>query len=218
MLTFPMKKIGWMVQRGDPLTDVVEVVESSFSTALSGSSPDQMFLDMFAATMWLVDGYGHYFYGTTIYPLLFLPIPRQLWPEKPIISTYLYELRNPLRPIYWAGMGGTMLGEAYANFGLIGVIVLPCIMGYCLGRFYFAAMRRPYYSVWRFTYVIFASCLVQVFRDGLQSAVVFPVVDMMPLAAIAMFSCLSFRHKRTWNFDQPKFSSGGARGAVRERA
>jgi oligosaccharide repeat unit polymerase len=218
MLTFSMKTIGWMVQRGDPLSDVIPVVEDSFSTAISGSSPDQMFLDMFAATMWLVDGYGHYFYGTTIYPLLFLPIPRQLWPEKPSISQYLYEIRDPLRPIYWAGMGGTMLGEAYANFGPFGVVIVPCIIGYCLGRFYFSAMRRPYYSVCRFMYVTVGCCLVQVFRDGLQSAVVFPLVDMMPLVAIALLSYFSFRRRVTRNFDQTKFNLGSARSAIGERA
>jgi oligosaccharide repeat unit polymerase len=196
MLVFPMKRVGLMLRQGQPLSDVVDVASESFSEVLGVSSQDQRFLDMFAATMWLVDEHGHYFYGTTVYPLLFLPIPRQLWPDKPIISTYLYEIRNPLRPIYWAGMGGTMLGEAYANFGLIGIAIVPCMMGYWLGKFYFAAMRRPYYSVCRFMYVTLACCLVLVFRDGLQSVVVLPVVDMMPLTAIAVLSYISWRRKQ----------------------
>ena len=203
MLTFPMKRVGQMVRQGEPLAEIVDVVKDSSSTVLSGSSPDQKFLDMFAATMWLVDGYGHYFYGTTIYPLVFLPIPRQLWPDKPGITTYLYEIRNPIRPIYWGGMGGTMLGEAYANFGVIGIAIVPGIIGYWMSKFYFAAMRRSYYSVCRFMYVTVACCLIQVFRDGLQSVVVFPVVDMMPLTAIAALSALSyilFRRKQTLRF------------------
>jgi hypothetical protein len=100
-------------------------------------------------------------------------------------------------------MGGTMLGEDYANFGVIGIAIMPGIIGYWLGKFYFAAMRRPYYSVFRFAYVTVACCLVQVFRDGLQSAVVFPVVDMMPLAAIATLSYVSFRRSRTLKSFQP---------------
>jgi oligosaccharide repeat unit polymerase len=215
LLTFPMKGIGRMVRQGRPLSDIVEVTTNSLSDALRGSSPDQMFLDMFAATTWLVDDYGHYFYGTTIYPLLFLPVPRQLWPDKPTLSTYLYEIRNPIRPIYWAGMGGTILGEAYANFGLIGVAIVPFVLGYWMGRFYFAAMRRPYFSVCRFLYVTAACCLVQVFRDGLVSAIVFPVVDMMPLVAIAILSYVSFRHTNARNLLRSSFVLGSTTGVNR---
>jgi hypothetical protein len=215
MLAFPMKKLGRMVQKGLPFSDLAEVASASFSESLRGQAPDQMFLDMFAATMWLVDDSSRYFYGTTVYPLLFLPVPRQLWPEKPEVSTYLYEIRNPVRPIYWGGMGGTMLGEAYANFGVIGIALVPGVMGYFLARFYFAAMRHRYFSVYRFMYVIVASCLVQVYRDGLQSLVIFPLVDMMPLAAIAILSCVSLRRKRGRDFVSPAFAPGRARGVTR---
>jgi len=208
MLTFPMKQLGRMVQRGESLSDMVSVASDSFSEVLRGTAPDQMFLDQFAATVWLVDDSGRHFYGQTLYPLLFLPVPRQLWPDKPNFSFYLYETRNPARPIYWCGMGGTIHGESYANFGLIGVPIVSFILGYWLGNFYFTAMRRSYFSVYRFMYVTVACCLVQVFRDGLNALVLFPVVNMMPLVAIAALSYVSYRRKRAWNPRYPSFVPG----------
>ena len=109
-----------------------------------------------------------------------------------------------------------MLGEAYANFGVIGIALVPCIMGYYLTSFYFRALRHPYFSVYRFMYVIWASCLVLVFRDGLQSLVVFPVVDMMPLVAIALLSyIISNRRRGTPSCLQQRFAFGHAGGTTK---
>jgi oligosaccharide repeat unit polymerase len=196
ILFFPMKQLGWMVQGGHSLSDTVDVVSESFSEVIHGTSPDQQFLDMFACTIWLVDEHDHYFYGSTIFPLIFLPVPRQLWPEKPSLVEYLYEIRNKERPMYWAGMTPTLLGESYANFGLAGIAVIPLLVGYGLGKFYFVAMHRPYYSVFRFTYAILGCCLLEIFRDGFLSLIVFPVVNMMPLVAIAVLSYISFRRRQ----------------------
>lgn len=184
----PMKKAGFMIRQGQPLSDAAEVVTDSFSTSVRGESPDQLFMDMFASMIWLVDRDGHYYYGSTIAPLVYLPIPRQLWPEKPSLVQYLYDIRNPSRPMYWAGMTPTYLGEAYANFGLIGIVAMPFISGYVLGSFYFTAMRKPYFSVFRYMYAVVACSLIQFFRDGLFALIVFPVVNMMPLVIIAVLS------------------------------
>ena len=177
-----------MIREGKPFSNVTEVVADSFSKSARVASPDQMFMDMFASMIWLVDRYGHYYYGSTIAPLIYLPIPKQLWPDKPSLVQYLYDIRNPLRPMYWAGMTPTYLGEAYANFGLIGIAAVPLFSGYILGIFYFTALRRPYFSVYRFMYVVISCSMIQFFRDGIFSLVVFPVVNMMPLVVIAVLS------------------------------
>jgi hypothetical protein len=60
-----------------------------------------------------------------------------------------------------------------------------------LARFYFTAMRDSYYSVFRFIYIMVACNLIQVFRDGLISLVVFTLVNMAPLVVIAVLSWLT---------------------------
>ena len=77
--------------------------------------------------------------------------------NKPAVNEYQYELSSPSRSIALSGMVPTHHGESYAT---------SCAWGhhypvaaYWLGRFYFAAMRRPYLSVFRFLYLT-APCLL----------------------------------------------------------
>jgi hypothetical protein len=58
------------------------------------------------------------------------------------------------------------------------------LTAYWLARIYFRAYRRSYYSVVRFSYLLIACNLIQVYRDGLMSLFIFTVVNMMPLSAI----------------------------------
>jgi hypothetical protein len=215
ILSFPMKKLGSMVQVGKSTSDIVDVASEEFSLFLRGETDDQKFMDMFASTIWLVDGSGRHFYGTIYYPLLVMPIPRQLWPNKPNLNWYWTEIDSPARPMYRAGMVANMLGEAYANFGPIGIVAVPFVIGYYLGKFYFTAMRKPYLSIYRFSYVIVACSLIQVFRDGLFAVAIFPLVNMMPLTVIVLCSFIVANRKRPSDFRPSSFLSNRARRPAR---
>ena len=64
--------------------------------------------------------------------------------------------------------------------------------GHALGLAIFLAWFRrkayaaPYDSVLRFSYVVLSVNLIQVYRDGLQSIIVFTFVNMMPLVVMVM--------------------------------
>jgi len=214
----PLKGIGRMLQSGAPISDIQEAAVRSFDDLTEGRASDHLVLDEFACTVSLVDESHRYFYGSLYYPLLTLPIPRQLWSDKPIVNGYQYELSNPSRPMAVSGMVPSLHGESYANFGPLGIIIISFGVAYWLGRFYFAAMQSSYFSVYRFTYIVVACNLVQVFRDGLISLVMFTVVNMMPLVAIAILSYVSFRRKKAQNFLQRSFPSSRARGVTRRPA
>jgi hypothetical protein len=214
IVVFPLKGIGGMVQTGAPISDIQEAVVNSFADVTEGRSSDQLVLDEFACTVSLVDDSHRYFYGSLYYPLLTLPIPRQLWWDKPAVNEYQYELSSPSRPMALAGMVPTLHGESYANFGPFGVVIISFVLAYWLGRFYFAAMRSGYFSVYRFTYIVVACNLIQVFRDGLISLVMFTVVNMMPLVAIVILSYVSFRRKKARNVPRHPFLPGRANGVT----
>jgi hypothetical protein len=210
----PLKSIGRMVQSGAPISDIKEAAINSFDDVTEGRASDHLVLDEFACTVSLVDDFHRYFYGSLYYPLLTLPIPRQLWWDKPIVNGYQYELSNPSRPMAVSGMVPTLHGESYANFGPFGIIIVSFVVAYWLGRFYFAAMQSSYFSVCRFAYVVVACNLVQVFRDGLISLVMFTVVNMMPLVAVAILSYVSFRRKKVRNSLRRPFPRSRARGVT----
>jgi hypothetical protein len=214
LVFFPLKTIGHMVQKGEPVSDIVEVTSNMISDVTGGHSEDQMVLDEFASTVSLVDDSHRYYYGTLYYPLFTLIVPRQWWPDKPPLNWYQHEISNPSRPMSRVGMVATLHGESYANLGILGIIIIGYGFAYCLGWFYFAALRKSYFSVYRFTYVMVACNLIQVFRDGLISLVVFTLVNMAPLVAIAVLSYFSFRRNRIWGYPSPSFVPDRERGAA----
>ncbi len=173
-----------MAQEGEGVEEIADVTRQSVNKALVAKAPDQMFLDEFACALTLSDDAGHFYYGATYLPLITLPIPRQWWPEKPGLADYMNEISKPWRPMGEMGMIVTFLGESYINFGYLGIFLISFLLAYGLGRIYFVAYRNPYLSVVRMAYLLIACNLLQVYRDGLASIVVFTWVNMMPLMVI----------------------------------
>jgi len=160
------------------------------STVFSGSHPDQTILDQFASTLTLADQHGKLFWGSTYSGLLTVIVPRQLWPEKPGLADFEKEISTPERPMAADGMVVTMLGEFYLNFSYVGVVVLSFAVAYASGRWFHAVYQCGYFTLARFMYLLVACNLLQVFRDGLISLFVFPVINMMPLTAIVLLHLL----------------------------
>lgn len=186
LIYFPLKSIGQMAQEGDSVDEIVIMSTDSVNSALAAKAPDQQFLDQFACALSLIDDTGSYYYGATYLPLVTLPIPRQWWPEKPSLADYLYEISKPWRPIAELGMIVTFLGESYVNFGYAGIIIIPMLLAYVLGRVYFRAYRSNYFTIARLAYLLIACNLIQVYRDGLVSIVIFTWVNMMPLMVLIL--------------------------------
>jgi hypothetical protein len=197
LIYFPLKSIGQMAQEGDSVNEIVTTSTQTVNTALAAKAPDQQFLDQFACGLALMDDAPHY-YGTTYLALMTLPIPRQWWPEKPGLADYLQDISKPWRPMGEMGMIVTFLGESYINFGNAGIILVPLLFAYVLGRIHFHAYRSNYFSVVRLSYLLIACNLIQVYRDGLVSIVVFTWVNMMPLMIIVLMHYLlpSTRRKK----------------------
>ncbi|HKP12548.1 MAG TPA: O-antigen polymerase [Blastocatellia bacterium] len=186
LIYFPLKSIGQMAQEGESVNEIVTMSTESVNQALAAKAPDQYFLDEFACALSLTDDAGHYYYGATYLALVTLPVPRQWWPEKPGLADYLHEISKPWRPMGEMGMIVTFLGESYVNFGYPGIVLIPMLLAYVLARAYFRAYRSDYFTVLRLSYLLIACNLIQVYRDGLVSIVIFTWVNMMPLMVIVL--------------------------------
>lgn len=188
LLFYPLKTIGRLAQEGVSFTETANASLEIIQGAIAGQADDQTFLDQFASAVTLTDDNGRFFYGGTYLPILTLPIPKQFWPDKPGLADYLAEISRPWRPMKEFGMIVTLLGESYLNFGYVGLLVIPMLLAYTLSRAYFRAYRKNYYTAFHFAYLLVASNLLQVYRDGLSSLVVFTMVNMMPLMAIVILN------------------------------
>ncbi len=191
LIYFPLKSIGHMAQEGESVGEIVMTSTATVNEALAAKAPDQYFLDEFACGLSLMDDAGHYYYGSTYLALVTLPVPRQWWPDKPGLADYLQDISKPWRPMGDMGMIVTFLGESYVNFGYAGVVIIPLLLAYVLGRVYFYAYHSNYFTIARLSYLLIACNLIQVYRDGLVSIVVFTWVNMMPLMVIVLLHYIS---------------------------
>jgi hypothetical protein len=186
VLFFPMKQIGYQIYTGEEIGKIADSVTDTVTELSEGAAPDQKFLDEFASALTLLDRQGTKYMGSTFLSLLTLPIPRALWRDKPELSSYVADISTRSRPMRAGGMIATYLGEAYANFGLAGIFLMPPIIALLLAMFHRRARASAYHSVLRFSYVLVCVNLVQVYRDGLESLFVFVFVNMMPLAVLVL--------------------------------
>lgn len=186
LVFYPLKRVGRLVQQGANLEEIVDQTQDAVSDALVGRAEDQALLDEFAMALTLLDENGKWYLGEPYVALATLPVPRFLWPEKPAVSDYIKDFSRPWRPMYGNGMVVTFLGEAYANFGYVGIAIIPFLLAFVLARVHQSLFGQPYGTLWHFAYLLVACNLIQVYRDGLTSIVFFVLVHMMPLAAIVL--------------------------------
>jgi oligosaccharide repeat unit polymerase len=67
----------------------------------------------------------HYMYGSSYARVFFFLLPRKIFPEKP--PGFAIQLANIYEPGETTSLAATQLGELYANFGVLSVVLLPLI-------------------------------------------------------------------------------------------
>ena len=183
-LIFPrLKYIGQALQYGDTQEALAQFGQAfvkdnqSYVETLAGED----FLDQFAGGLSLVDGNDRKFMGSTYLAIITLPIPRAWWPNKPGLADHMQEISTSGRRYDVEGRIMTYLGEAYANFGYAGLILIPALLGYLLTAACLRATTGPMLRLGRYLYLVFFMALIQTFRDGLLSIFVFTFVHNMPM-------------------------------------
>lgn len=179
---FCLKIVSDSLRRGDDLSTLSQNVTHYISTSATEQSGggDTQFLDMTACYITLVNQSGHYAFGKNWWPVLVVFIPRQLWPEKPKMSQYQWDISTDERPVHRLGLTAGLTGDGYINLGYLGVILIPCSIAYIYGRWYFRAMTAPPTSLARFAFISLIPYFVQVCRDGVRSSILFPITAGTP--------------------------------------
>jgi hypothetical protein len=100
-------------------------------------------------------------YGSTFLPSLvnsvFVLVPRTLLPVKPDVNSPYNVFDKKYFPGYGGSLPITYVGEAYYNFGLLGVVGVMFVFGVAQGAFYNYCRRRSRYNLGlRVAYVMVA--------------------------------------------------------------
>ena len=124
-----------------------------------------------------------YMYGQSYYRLLFVPIPRSLWPDKPYNSQIvLAQWINP-GTLRIASIPVGIIGDLYVNFGMWGILGLLGF-GCAFGRL--DRSRQLNYAL--FLAVSFAS-VFHMARDGFNNPVIEMLVSFIIARLVANYLC-----------------------------
>lgn len=180
---FPqLKRIGQAYQTND-WDRLFGLVGASFSGAKGDvdAAGGEGFLDQYAGSLTMIDMNGEFYRGRTYLAILTLPVPRALWADKPGLADHTRAISTVDRQYGQEGRIITYLGESYINFGYIGFMLVPALLGYVLTYWCLRATSGPFDRFDRFIYVFFFMSFIQLFRDGLASIVVFTFAHNIPI-------------------------------------
>jgi hypothetical protein len=184
LVWFVFKPVAAGIRAGDdPRTIFADAGKYFAEQTTSEGSLDTELLDCQATYMAAADEQGKRYYGATLLPLVYLPIPRFVWPDKPLPNEWSWELSSSVRRMAPTGMTAQLSGESYVNFGWIGCVVIPFLYILGMQMFYRRVRNHDLGSVAHWIYLVLLISMVQVFRDGLNSLFVYPCVTYLPLVA-----------------------------------
>ena len=135
--------------------DVVESVAITVEHAMGGA----YFMDP-AKLSAIVDRNPGYLYGASFAMFLVAPIPRVLWPSKPVVRLGPYVAQEILDYNNDSGSPPSAIGEFYLNFGILGVLFGMSCLGAVAALLYRAVPLAPDPGNARVRYTLFMLCIV----------------------------------------------------------
>lgn len=190
MVFLPMKYVGKLIQQGASTEDLIEFASEYRESLDIGANADFSFLDMYASTLTLIDQKGKYYYGSTYLNLLLIPIPRPFWQDKPSLVQWITDVSTSSRNLKELGAIPTIYGEAYVNFGYLGIIFIPFLFAKYSARWYYKILSTHPQSVNLYLYLYFSAIIIQVYRDGLNAIFIFLSAYNMPGFFVYIFSII----------------------------
>jgi oligosaccharide repeat unit polymerase len=154
--------------------------EASFSEVLenywdnrgdAAVTADMQEFDVLVAVLSVVPERAGYTYGTQYLRLLIWPIPRQLWPDKPVYTSIV----NLVDYGNFEFLTITLFADSYISLGVPGMIIVLFLISIALNNLYLTAVRgqRPVFLLTYFCVLMYSPII---FRDGPVSAAYFILV------------------------------------------
>ena len=143
-------------------------------------SPDFANFDYLTFVMSVVpERTGMYTYGGQYAQLFTEPIPRQLWPGKPVGSPIrLFNLNNYG---HFFGLTPSLVGDGWMSGGWLGIIITMTVVGAILGFLHRWFWRHSGNNMAALCYLIGLAMLPQWYRDGGISIAKFVFWNLSPL-------------------------------------
>lgn len=145
------------------------------------ASWDYSVFDVFVTILYKLN---HYTFGLTNVQYLLSYVPRVLWTGKPLDQGFMLYVTNKFYGDVFSQTGstfaGTIVGEGYLNFGLVGVFLYSFFFSLMLSRVY----KNACYRVDSSSIIIYSLAFPfsqQVVRGGLDVVINFALLILVPL-------------------------------------
>lgn len=179
-----LKYIGRAFQNQDYSEMWLQFSQSFKPSVASDEQSSEQFLDQYCGFISMTDTAQKVGYGSNYAAILLLPIPRDIWPSKPGQADHIAEVSTPTRQYDREGRITTYIGEAYYNFRYLGVFFIAGFSGYFLTRWCLRSVIGPFRRLEVFTYALFFTTLIQFYRDGASSIVIYGIAHQIPFITI----------------------------------
>lgn len=132
---------------------------------------------------------GTYEYFVNQLQIFTEPVPRSLWPDKPVGQPI--RLFNLFDYGYPVGMTRSLPGEGWTQLGYLGVVIWCALWGGVLGTLYDRFARSRQNPVQVYAYFALLSLMIVCFRDGLLISVLrYSIFAFAPLLVMIAFQRL----------------------------
>ena len=125
--------------------------------------------------------------GKSYINLIYTPIPRVIWPEKPTIKIGPYVAQEILKYNNRSGAPPGGIGELYLNFGWIGVIFGSFLLGLIMALIHRNAISASNPAVGAIKYAIYMICIILFLTTEFSGAII-----SLIRYSIALFICEMF--------------------------
>jgi hypothetical protein len=183
LISIPLKQIGISIRDGNSI-NLTEVLQNSLTEIVEGESGELALIEQSAAMVGNLDKKEKVFYGETYASIFFFFIPRDWWKEKPALNEWQDEISDSGRRFSEMGQISLVTGEAYANFRIPGVVLIMILLGIFYSYLYFTFSRLDIKHRGFLLLLLFDMLLFQVWRDGLISLFLFPLLNYLPIIVL----------------------------------
>ncbi|MBU3659557.1 MAG: O-antigen polysaccharide polymerase Wzy [Flavobacteriales bacterium] len=185
IFSFPLKQIGKSIQQKEQI-NLLEIGQKSVNDIIEGESGDLSFIEQSAAMIGSIEKKEKLFYGESYIPVMFFWVPRTLWKDKPKLNQWQHDISTKGRDYGQMGQVSLLSGESYANFGYLGAFIVPFLLGRFFSFVYFS-FKDVNIKHGGFLFLLLLNMILfQVWRDGVISLIVFPIVNYLPILILIL--------------------------------
>ncbi len=128
-------------------------------------------------------------FGKSYLSILFAPIPRPMWPEKPVIRVGRFVGQNLYEKGNFTGVPPGIVGESYLNFGWAGIFIIPFLLGALIKKIYNKIIKTNHIDMIQLGfYSIFIIFSIEIITTDFTGAVIRFLSLYIPYIIIIRFS------------------------------